>query len=119
MKKLLWLLFCCGIAHASEVPYLSGGIGLESREEMRALAPSYNLYLIFTQARGEYLADIDIEIKSEDGRAVLRAVSDGPWLYARLEPGTYVVIADQNGSTLTKRVVVDPAKPSTVYFRWS
>lgn len=120
MRKIaLLMLAFCSAGNAAEVPFVSGGVGLENREEMRALASGYNLHMIFSTAEGAYVADVAVEIKDADGGTVLRAVSDGPWLYAKLPPGTYTVAVEQGGSTITKRIAVNAGKPSTLHFRWT
>jgi hypothetical protein len=119
MKNILLLLFAfCGATNAADVPFVSGGVGLENREEMRALEPSYNLRLVFASATGEYLAGVGVVIRTTEGNTVLRTVSEGPWLYVKLAPGTYTVSAEQDGASITKRIVVG-GRRSTLHFSWT
>jgi hypothetical protein len=119
MKAIALFLFASAATHAAEVPYTSGGIGLESREEMREVAPNYNLHLVFSQADGAYVANVAVEVKTTEGASLLRAVAEGPWLYAKLPPGTYVVTAEQNGASITKRVSLASSKPATLHYTWA
>jgi hypothetical protein len=45
----------------------------------------------------EYLADIKVEIKDKNGKLVLDAVVQGPFLLAKMPPGRYSVSADNDG----------------------
>jgi hypothetical protein len=118
MKNILLLLAAfCGATNA-DVPFVTGGVGLENREEMRALEPGYNLRVVFASATGEYLAGVGVVIRTTEGNTVLHTVSEGPWLYVKLPPGTYTVSAEQGGASITKRIVVD-GRPSTLRFSWT
>ncbi|NIQ10514.1 MAG: hypothetical protein GWO23_13055, partial [Gammaproteobacteria bacterium] len=61
--------------HYEKTPYLSGGLGVDTREDMREQLESYNLKLVFANAKGEYLADIDLKIVDEQGHWLLAANS--------------------------------------------
>ena len=77
-------------------PYLSGGLGVDTREDMREQLDDYNLKLVFANDKGEYLADIDVKIVDEQGRWMLATNSKGPWLYTRLPAGEYTVLANHD-----------------------
>lgn len=102
------------------VPFVSGGVGEDERQEIGKLAPDFSLELLFA-AKGspnEYLADIKVEIKDKNGKVVLDAVSQGPFLLAKMPPGRYSVSADNAGAVKQQTIQVAGAKPHRVVFIW-
>ncbi len=100
------------------VPYLTGGIGLGEREEMEALTRDYNIKLVFAVQQGNYLSNVAVMVTSSTGGKVLEAVSDGPWLYANLPPGTYTVAATTLGKTISKGARVTAGGRTQLNFVW-
>lgn len=89
---------------AEGVAILSGGVGDASKEEMKQAATDYNVRLVFSNRRGEYLADIPYTVTDARKRAVVSGTSDGPLLYLRLPPGRYEISAKIGGNSVTKRI---------------
>lgn len=103
---------------ANGIPYVSGGFGVDERENLRAMSKDDNLELSFALQNKEYLGGADVLIKDSKGRDVLQAVSDGPLFFAQLPQGTYTVEATISGKTL-KQIAQVPAKgQARVYFAW-
>jgi hypothetical protein len=105
---------------AGTVPYASGGVGLNSQEELAARQGEFSLKLVFAEkGTGSYLANVEVKIADASGRTVLEATSDGPWFYAKLPAGAYSVTATYEGIAQTVRLSV-PAKGLKVeYLRWN
>lgn len=102
------------------MPFVSGGVGEEERQEMQKLSPDYSLELLFA-AKGqpnEYLADIKVEIKDRNGKVLLATVAQGPFLLAKIPPGKYTVSADNDGIVKRQMIQVAGAKPHRVVFVW-
>ncbi len=89
---------------AEGVAAVSGGVGDDSKEEMKQAAKNYNVHLVFSNRRGEYLADIPYTITDARKRPVASGKSDGPLLYLRLPPGRYELAAKIGGNSVTKRI---------------
>lgn len=87
-------------------PMLSGGIGDNEIDELKAVENQYNLKLLFTEGNGEYLADVPVHIQDRKGIAVLDTVTKGPVLLLSLPQGTYKVKAGKEGSTREQNVTV-------------
>ena len=98
----LTLATAAGIANAArdaaeprtynDVPYLSGGVGLDEREEMRRSGDDYNLWLWFVlKGTPNYLAGVRVTIVDANGKPALDVVTEGPWLFARLPAGKFTV----------------------------
>jgi len=74
-----------------EVRYLSGGIGIDEREQLAKLAirERMNLKLVFAQRDGALLSAVPVTISDASGAVRLNVKADGPWLFARLPAGEY------------------------------
>jgi hypothetical protein len=68
------------------VPFMSGGIGVEERNQMRQAAKAYNLGLSFAGKSRGYLTDVSVVITDDKGQPVLSAANTGPWFYFLLIP---------------------------------
>jgi hypothetical protein len=77
-----------------ELAWISGGVGDEAMQEMRKMASTYNVHVMFTERQGSYLANVPFSIVRRDGRMVYQGISDGPLLYLRLPVGAYRISAE-------------------------
>ncbi len=94
--------------------WVSGGVSLEERDALRAVAPDYNLQVVVAMSgTGDYRADVPVSIEDANGDRVLSVVSDGPWLFARVAPGRYRV---RTGDGQEQTVDVGSDGRSIVYF---
>lgn len=100
-------------------PYISGGAGADSREELLAQEKDYNLKIIVADKSGDYLADVKVVIESAMKAQVLDTTMGGPILLARLAPGTYTIRATSDGQTLTQSATVAAQGLRQVDFRWA
>jgi hypothetical protein len=101
------------------VPYLSGGVGQYEARVVKQAAKDYDLMLTFaTKDSGAYLADVNVDISDTSGKRILRTVSDGPILLAKLPPGTYKVKAEAAGRSYTKQVSVSDKGLAREVFLW-
>ena len=106
-------------ARAVDVPYVSGGVGADSREELLAKEKDYNLKIVVAATSGDYLADVQIVIDSARNERVLDATMEGPILLAILAPGTYTVKATSDAQTQTRTVTIGSQGLRQVDFRWA
>jgi hypothetical protein len=102
------------------VSFVSGGVGEEERQQIEKLSADYPLQLLFATkgSPNEYLADVKVQIKDKDGKMVLDAVSQGPFLLAKMPAGKYSISADSEGVVKRQTVQVTAAKPQRVVFVW-
>lgn len=108
------------IRQQGAVPFVSGGVGEDERQAIKDLAPDYSLELLFA-TRGspnEYLADVKVQIRDKDSKVVLDAVSDGPFLLAKLPPGKYSISADLDGVPKQQTIQVSGGRPHRLVFVW-
>ncbi|PPK46114.1 hypothetical protein B0G57_103138 [Trinickia symbiotica] len=100
------------------ITYLSGGVGEEEVSGMRAMAPKFNLHLVFAQKSGVYLADVDVVIFSPSGQQVAAMKSEGPLLFVSLPPGRYRVTATSDTVNVTHWVTVPAHGGADINFYW-
>ncbi len=131
MNKGIWagLALClaamCGLAGPalaveptmapSGVPYLSGGVGYDERDAMEELAGQYGLKLEFARQNGDYLGDVQVNVR---GPANLDVAGVGPWFWAQVPPGTYTVTVTALGRSQSRQVTVPGGGGTPVAFFW-
>ena len=96
------------------VTYVTGGIGVDEADAMRAAAANYPLTLELAAAAGgprdEYISNAGVEIRDSRGTPLLSTRTDGPFLLVRLPPGSYTVDVEWNGAHKLKTVEVGPER---------
>jgi hypothetical protein len=100
------------------VKYVTGGVGFDERKELDALSRQFNLKLTFALTNGDFLGESQVHITSADGTAVLDAVTDGPYFYVHLKPGTYTVKIDRDGHVLQRTAHVTDRGQQHLMFSW-
>jgi hypothetical protein len=106
---------------AGQVHYVTGGVGHEEAEAFRNAQRDYSLALEFgnqAKPRAQFTAGVNVLIRDARGNTVLDAVSDGPFLLAKLPAGRYTIRATQNGKTLDRVATVAGGKSTHVAFLW-
>ena len=89
------------------VEFVTGGVDLEEYKAMRAIQSNYNLHLLFAvKGTGEYVSDVKVKITNSNGKTALDTVSKGAYLYAKLPPGHYNLVADRDGHVLKETILV-------------
>lgn len=100
------------------IAFVSGGVGDEEQALFESIAKEYNLRLLMATKDGKYLADVDVAINDRRGQRVIRTISQGPFLFARLPPGNYEVTASVDGETLHQRVAISGTGQREVRMFW-
>ena len=103
---------------ATGIPYLSGGVGLDEREALRAVSGGYNLHVTCALREGNYLSDVHMAIQNAEGATVLETIPQEPWLFTNLPPGTYTVVASSQGKVQQRITHVPTTGHAEVYFYW-
>jgi len=108
--------------HSGQVEYVSGGIGQDESSAFRQARGNYPLALTFAVEGGggssPYASGVDVVVENRQGQRLLNVTSDGPYLLARLAPGTYKVNAAYNGQLQTREVTVPQSGTADVKFAW-
>jgi hypothetical protein len=107
------------VQNAGNVAYVSGGVGLESLDQLSSIARDFNLKLVFALNSGAYLSGVQVAIVDRKGQTVVDTTSDGPWFMAKLPAGSYQVIATVAGKAEKRQVSVGTSGLKTVNLRWA
>lgn len=99
------------------IPYVSGGVGLEEREQFAAIGKNYNLKLVFAFKSGAYLSDVKVDISDSIGKKVLSAIAEGPWFFTAGKVHNH---CDNDGQGEAKQGNIGKDKKQTVLrFSWN
>lgn len=93
---------------AGNVGYVTGGIGRAQSAAFQRARSRYPLAIeIYERVSGynQHTADAQVKVLNEAGSAVLEAQTEGPFLLARVPPGTYRVEATLEGRTQSSKPV--------------
>ena len=101
------------------IPYVSGGVGVEERDRLKSMTAGDNLALSFALENGHYLGGAEVAIKDDKGKELLVANSEGPLFFAKLPAGHYVVDATAMGKTITHAVHVSANGQAHIFFAWA
>jgi hypothetical protein len=106
---------------APVVTFVTGGIGKEEADAMRADAPNYALELVFVRKvdnREEFVSDVRLRIADQNDRVVVERAA-GPIVLAQVPNGTYTIVAEFGGQTRTQRVALSPGRHEKITMVWS
>ncbi len=101
--------------------YACGGIGESEVARMKEMASDYDMMLTFATRKGEYLADVNVDITDAKGDAQLQTMCDAPIMLVDVpHQGTYRVHAEAGGYTLNKttRVVSNRRNAEALVMHW-
>lgn len=109
------------VQKSGTVDYLSGGIGLDESTAIKNASGQWPLSLVFSvqsAARAQFASDVKLEIRDAKGALALEATASGPYLLARLAPGSYSLRATLAGKTLERKVQVKQGASTRVELVW-
>lgn len=101
-----------------DIAYVSGGVGEAERDEILGLAQGFNLRLLFATKEGPYLSGTHVEILDSSGTTLLTADADGPFFYAQLPAGSYMVNAGAEPTVQSKKTTIAATGHREIHFRW-
>lgn len=117
------LVFFCQLSFAQvEIPdtkvsqgieYISGGIGSEESDALLALGKKWPLVLEFSQdhpQRPLWVADVNVKIIDQKRKVVFEALSDGPIMLLKINPGKYDAEYSFEGKVLKRSLLIEEGK---------
>jgi hypothetical protein len=108
--------------HAGDVGYVTGGIGEREARLFEQDMPRHRLAIELLEHAGTreaFTADATVRISDRQGRTLLDARAEGPFMLVDLPPGRYTVSATLNRDTLVKRAaIVAPGKLARATFEF-
>jgi hypothetical protein len=112
------------IQTAQGVEYMCGGTNKDEAAFMQMVAPRWAATIELgingsPAQRASFPARAKVEVRERyTGRPIMEALSQGPYMLARLDPGAYDVNVTLGGLTLTQPLVVFAGIPSKATFMW-
>lgn len=109
------------VQQQGSVQYVSGGIGLDESEAMKAAAKDYPLALTFAAQRdgqADYVANVAVTISDAHGKSVLQTTAEGPYMLVKLPAGNYKISATYNGQAQQREVSVQNTGTARAVFEW-
>jgi hypothetical protein len=102
-----------------EITFVSGGVGSDEQDAIKAVSGNYNLNLLFSVlGTGEYLSDVKVDITDSSGNTIMDTIAEGPMLLVKLKPGHYSVTAKLEGKVFRKKVNISKKGKSALSFVW-
>ena len=97
--------------------FVTGGITQDERDALASNSEPNGLRIItVTREGGRYLADARIVIADDNGRQLLDARLDGPWLQVELDPGRYTIDAEFERQSMQRSVTIARDVRRELYF---
>jgi hypothetical protein len=94
---------------SGEIHFITGGVGDEEVDQLKSAESQYNFHLLITAGQGEYLSECTLRLHDAKGVDVLATGNAGPYFYARLNPGTYMLdITTAQGSKQSVPLKITP-----------
>ena len=109
------------VQKSGAVEYLTGGVGLDESTAIKSASRHWPLSLVFSvQAPGkaEFASDVKLEIRDAKGELVLDTTASGPFLLAKLPPGSYSLRATLAGKPLARKVQIKAGSSARVELVW-
>ena len=106
---------------SGDASYISGGIGSDEAAEMKTMASRYPLEIVSIVNAGpkeQYNADFRVVIKDRNGNTVIDAQSEGPFFFANLPAGNYLVETMQDGIQKMQKVALKKGVHQRLVFAW-
>lgn len=104
------------------IEYMSGGVDTDEAQLMETVLPRWPASFVFSvqgQAPSTLASEVEVTVRSASGEVLLDHVrAGGPFMVARLAPGTYQVEAVVGGKALTQEVTVRAGEDTRTEFTW-
>jgi hypothetical protein len=100
-------------------PYVTGGAVYEELPSFQRARSEYPLNIEIYEkagAKNQFTADAQVKLIDRNGKVVLDAQADGPYLWAKVPPGQYKVQTTLNGTMKEQRVSVASSRPTRAIF---
>jgi len=104
---------------AQDRRFITGGVGLEESEPLKAMANNFSLTVVLAATSGAYLADAHVTINDARGQRVLELQLNSPYLLVQLDPGRYDIEANYRGMVQQRRVNIDANSRQRVAFTYN
>jgi hypothetical protein len=103
------------VQSSGKVDYVTGGVAYEQLPAFNEARSQFPLNIEIYELEGRrqgFTADADVKLISPSGEVVLDAKAGGPYLWAKVPPGSYRLQTTLNGKMKESRVVVKKSGPT-------
>ena len=108
---------------AGDVTYISGGVGLDESNAMKAQTGKYSLSVLFAAHMGGkrdvYTSPAQVTITKGDKTPVLDIKPDGPYLLVNLPAGNYRISATDGQRSRTQALTISAGAHKHLVFAWT
>jgi len=94
------------------VTYVTGGIGDEEVAELKSKEKEFNVHLLITALKGEFISDATLKIADASGTEMLNLENAGPYVYVKLPAGNYTLEATSRTGAVKQMKIKAPASGS-------
>lgn len=111
-----------GTQQYGNVEYVTGGFGSEESSAMKEAMSDYPLALTFSARNGgrsAYVSQVQVVVRDQYDSTVLNVESQGPFLLARLQPGSYQIHVTYRNATQSRPLTIEDRKSTRMVFEWS
>jgi hypothetical protein len=95
------------------IAFVTGGIGRDKVEALRAAASDYNLRATFSETGGAFIANVGVELRDAQGKTLVTTKTQGPFFFAKVPPGTYEMVATYGDQAARRQLVVTTGGAAT------
>lgn len=109
------------IKQKNGIDYITGGVGEEELEAIKAQEQNFNVRILASSSQGEYMGEMAFRFLDDKGVEVFRVYDAGPYLYANLPVGKYTIEgAAQSGEIQrsTVNAMATPPKTGRIVLRF-
>ncbi|MDE1902206.1 MAG: hypothetical protein KGI37_11315 [Alphaproteobacteria bacterium] len=104
--------------HTNGITYISGGIGIDEENAIKAQAGNYNLKITDADKQGQFTGGTNLVIRSNGGQDVIKVDNAGPMFDAQLPPGRYTVKASNGAQQEIRHIKISEDKPVDMHLIW-
>lgn len=109
------------IQKSGQIEYLSGGIGKDEATAIKTASKHWPLTLEFAvkdKTRADFAAKVNLVVRDAAGHTELQTTTAGPFVLAKLSPGSYTVDATLDSKPLHKKILVKHGVTAKALFIW-
>ena len=72
--------------------------------ELKAKAAEFNLHVMLSDPKGEYISDVSLRLLDSKDAALVTVDDAGPYFYAHVQPGDYTLETTTKGESVIKKL---------------
>jgi len=85
------------VQNSNGISYINGGVGDEEVAELKSKEQDFNVHVLVSAPQGEFISDVTLTVTDSKGQSLLTVNDAGPYFYAQLLPGTYMLQGTAGG----------------------